>query len=244
MIRVVVADDQPLIRHSLRVLLESAGIIVVGEAGTGRAAVAEARRLRPDVVLMDIRMPDGDGLAATRAITEDPALRATRVVVITMFELDEYVHTALRAGASGFLLKDAEPARLVEAVERIHAGESLVAPSVLARLVERYLESPAAAAARVPSHLTARETEVLTLVGRGIANDGICAALSISMGTAKTHIGSLLAKLHARDRAQLVIAAYDFGLVAPRREGQWAGGRPASPAPSPPTHRAPSPPEE
>ncbi|TDD62168.1 response regulator transcription factor [Kribbella antibiotica] len=214
-VRVLVVDDQPLIRHSLRLIVDGASDLeVVGEAGTGTAAVARAVELRPDVVLMDIRMPDGDGIEATRQITT--ALTATRVVVLSMFELDEYVHAALYAGASGFLLKDAEPERLVDAVRRTHAGESLFAPSILTRLVEHYLgrSMPQATAA----DLTEREAEVLTLIGRGLSNQEITQALTISMGTAKTHIGNLLAKLHARDRAQLVIAAYERGLVtAPPR---------------------------
>jgi DNA-binding NarL/FixJ family response regulator len=214
-IRVLVVDDQPLIRHSLRLVIDGApGLAVVGEAGTGTAAVARAVELRPDVVLMDIRMPDGDGIEATRRITSE--LATTRVVVLSMFELDEYVHAALRAGASGFLLKDAEPERLVDAVRRTHAGESLFAPSILTRLVEHYLgrSMPQATAA----DLTEREAEVLTLIGRGLSNQEITQTLTISMGTAKTHIGNLLAKLHARDRAQLVIAAYERGLVtAPPR---------------------------
>jgi DNA-binding NarL/FixJ family response regulator len=214
-VRVLVVDDQPLIRHSLRLVVDGApGLAVVGEAETGTAAVARAIELRPDVVLMDIRMPDGDGIEATRRITSE--LATTRVVVLSMFELDEYVHAALRAGASGFLLKDAEPERLVDAVRRTHAGESLFAPSIPTRLVEHYLgrSMPQATAA----DLTEREAEVLTLIGRGLSNQEITQTLTISMGTAKTHIGNLLAKLHARDRAQLVIAAYERGLVtAPPR---------------------------
>ncbi|WP_275007247.1 response regulator [Promicromonospora iranensis] len=229
---VLVVDDQPLIRHSLRIVVDGApGLSVVGEAGTGADAVRHAVRLRPDIVLMDIRMPGGDGIDATRRITEDPALGHTRVLVLSMFELDEYVHAALRAGASGFLLKDAEPARLVDAVRRTHAGESLFAPSILTRLVAHYVDRPAVAGTvpeprqvRGPDVLTEREREVLTQVGRGLSNDEIARALSISMGTVKSHMGSLLAKLHARDRAQLVIAAYEHGLVgtasAPKPAGE------------------------
>ena len=240
---VLVVDDQPLIRHSLRIVVDGApDLAVVGEAGTGDAAVARAAELRPDIVLMDIRMPGGDGIDATRRILVGPGLQGTRVLVLSMFELDEYVHAALRAGASGFLLKDAEPARLVDAIRRTHSGESLFAPSILTRLVAHYLDKPAAldrhaaqdpardlsqdatarrTAARLsrgPGVLTDRETEVLTQVGRGLSNDEITQALTISMGTVKTHIGSLRAKLHARDRAQLVIAAYDHGLVGTGRE--------------------------
>jgi DNA-binding NarL/FixJ family response regulator len=227
---VLVVDDQPLIRHSLRIVIDGApGLGVVGEAGTGEDAVTRAGLLRPDVVLMDVRMPGGDGIEATRRITEDPALGQTRVLVLSMFELDEYVHAALRAGASGFLLKDAEPARLVDAIRRTHSGESLFAPSILTRLVAHYVDRPTPQGPggetrrrRGPDALTDRETEVLTQVGRGLSNDEIARALSISMGTVKSHIGSLLAKLHARDRAQLVIAAYENGLV-----GAADVGRPA-----------------
>ena len=223
---VLVVDDQPLIRHSLRIVIDGApGLSVVGEAGTGEDAVLQAGRLRPDVVLMDIRMPDGDGIEATRRIVEDPALGQTRVLVLSMFELDEYVHAALRAGASGFLLKDAEPARLVDAVRRTHSGESLFAPSILTRLVAHYVDrraphepAPERRTGRGPGTLTDREREVLTQVGRGLSNDEIARTLTISMGTVKSHIGSLLAKLHARDRAQLVIAAYEQGLVGARGE--------------------------
>ncbi|GGM21215.1 response regulator [Promicromonospora citrea] len=217
-VRVLVVDDQPLIRHSLRLVVGGAAdLAVVGEAGTGREAVERALELRPDVVLMDIRMTDGDGIEATRQIAARAELGGTRVLVLSMFELDEYVHAALRAGASGFLLKDAEPDRLVDAVRRTHAGESLFAPSILTRLVEHYLDrGPThAGAAGTPPGLTARETEVLLHVGKGLSNTEIARTLTISMGTVKSHVGSLLAKLQARDRAQLVIAAYEHGLVGP-----------------------------
>jgi DNA-binding NarL/FixJ family response regulator len=178
--------------------------------------VTLTRTLVPDVILMDIRMPGGDGIDATRTITADPALAACRVLVLSMFELDEYVYGALRAGASGFLLKDARPDHLLDAIRRTHAGESLFASAILTRLVEHYVNRPAAAPGRGPGLLTERETEVLTLVGRGLSNDELAATLVISVKTVKTHIGNLLAKLHARDRAQLVIAAYESGLVTPR----------------------------
>ncbi|TFH74549.1 response regulator transcription factor [Cellulomonas sp. HD19AZ1] len=208
-VRVLVVDDQPLLRHSLRVLVDGAsGTVVVGEAATGSEAVARAHALVPDVVLMDIRMPGGDGIEATRRITASPALAGTRVLVLSMFELDEYVYGALRAGASGFLLKDAHPEQLLDAVRRTHAGDALFAPAILARLVEHYVDRPAARPA-----LTPRETEVLAHVARGLSNDEVAAALVISVKTVKTHVGNLLAKLHARDRAQLVIAAYESGLV-------------------------------
>lgn len=214
-IRVLIADDQALLRHSLRVLVGQAdGLEVIGEAATGVAALASVRELRPDVVLMDVRMPELDGIAATRSITADPTLASCRVLVLTMFELDEYVFDALRAGASGFLLKDARPEALVDAIRRVHAGESIFAPAVLARLVEHYVRS----AHQAPTDLAAvtpRELEVLGRIARGRSNHEIAADLTISVKTVQTHIGSLLAKLHARDRAQLVIAAYERGVVRP-----------------------------
>ncbi|GAA0561397.1 response regulator transcription factor [Paractinoplanes ferrugineus] len=216
MIRVLVADDMHLMRHSLTSLLNGAeDMTAVGEACGGDEAVELARAEKPDLILMDIRMPGGDGIQATRTITADPELADCRVLVLSMFELDEYVYGALRAGASGFLLKDARPERLLEAIRRTHAGESLFAPVILTRLVEHYVNSPAAALSDVPDGLTDRETEVLTLVGRGLSNEEIAQRLVISVRTVKTHIGNLLAKLHARDRAQLVIAAYENGLVVP-----------------------------
>ena len=211
-IRVVIADDQALLRHSLALIITGAeGLTVVGEAEDGAGAIELARAIAPDVVLMDIRMPGLDGISATRAITT--ALPRTRVLVLSMLELDEYVDGALRAGASGFLLKDVRPEQLIEAIRRTHDGESLFAPSILIRLVEHFLDGANRPAGRPLATLTARETEVLTLVGRGLANAEIAAALTISMATVKTHIGSLLSKLAARDRAQLVIAAYEQGLV-------------------------------
>lgn len=215
-VRVLVVDDQPLLRHSLTLLIDAdPGITVVGQAGTGGEAVELSRDLAPDVVLMDIRMPGGDGIGATRAITADPGQAGTRVLVLSMFELDEYVHAALRAGASGFLLKDAHPDQLVDAIRRTHAGESLLAPSILTRVVEHFLHGPGSGPARGLDALTERETEVLALVARGLSNTEIAETLTISVKTVKTHIGNLLAKLAARDRAQLVIAAYDSGLVTP-----------------------------
>lgn len=218
-ISVLLADDEQLLRRSLRIVIDSQDdLAVVGEAADGGSAVEQARLLRPDVVLMDIRMPGADGLHATRGIVADPLLRGTRVVVLSMHELDEYVYGALRAGASGFLLKDAPPADLLAAIRRTHAGEALFAPSVLAKLVGHYVaaSAPALRQGRSPAfdRLTPRETEVLALVAEGLSNDEITAALHVSGNTVKTHIGNLLAKLHARDRAQLVIAAYQNGLVA------------------------------
>jgi DNA-binding NarL/FixJ family response regulator len=214
-VRVLIADDQPLLRHSLSTLISgTSDLSVAGEAATGADAARRAAELVPDVILMDIRMPGGDGIEATRLITADPALSGCRVLVLSMFELDEYVYGALRAGASGFLLKDAHPDQFLDAIRRTHAGESLFAPAILARLIEHYVNRPAVTGQRL-DRLTERETEVLALVARGMSNTEIATALSISVKTVKTHIGSLLAKLHARDRSHLVITAYETGLVAP-----------------------------
>lgn len=214
-IRVLIADDQPLLRHSLSTLISgTSDLSVAGEAATGADAARRAAELVPDVILMDIRMPGGDGIEATRLITADPALSGCRVLVLSMFELDEYVYGALRAGASGFLLKDAHPDQFLDAIRRTHAGESLFAPAILARLIEHYVNRPAVTGQRL-DRLTERETEVLALVARGMSNTEIATALTISVKTVKTHIGSLLAKLHARDRSHLVITAYETGLVAP-----------------------------
>jgi DNA-binding NarL/FixJ family response regulator len=216
-IRVLIADDQPLLRHSLAILVDGdPALTTVAQAATGTEAVHLARQCRPDVILMDIRMPGGDGIEATREITADPGLAASRVLVLSMYELDEYVYGALRAGASGFLLKDAHPGELLDAVRRTHAGESFFAPTILTRLVDHYVRRPAANPAADLRILTDRETEVLRLIARGLSNQEVVATLAISIKTVKTHIGNLLAKLHARDRAQLVIAAYESGLVGPR----------------------------
>lgn len=216
-IRVVVADDQVLLRSSLGLLVDAEpDLTLAGEAGDGRAALDVVRRERPDVVLMDIRMPELDGLQATRRICADPELSGVRVCILTMFELDEYVYAALRHGASGFLLKDTPPEMLLGAIRRIHSGESLLSPPVLARVLGHYLRTPPTRPAAVPpAGLTRREVEVLTLVGRGLTNAEIEAALSISRGTMKSHVAHLLAKLGARDRVQLVIAAYEARLVTP-----------------------------
>ncbi|HEX8347581.1 MAG TPA: response regulator transcription factor [Actinoplanes sp.] len=214
-VRVVLADDQALLRHSLAMIIDSADdLTVVGEAGNGADAVATVRATRPDVVLMDVRMPQMDGLEATRRICAGRA--ATRILVVSMFELDEYVYEALRAGASGFLLKDTRPDELLTAIRRTHRGESLFAPSILTRLVAHYVATPRAGSRTVPGGLTGREAEVLTLIGGGLSNEQIAGHLTISVKTVKTHVSHLLAKLAARDRAQLVIAAYDAGLVSPR----------------------------
>jgi DNA-binding NarL/FixJ family response regulator len=221
-IRVLVADDQRLVRAGFRALLDSEDDIeVVAEAVDGHVAVEQARALRPDVVLMDIRMPRLDGLAATAAITGDPALVGTRVVVLTTFELDEYVFGALRAGASGFLLKDLGPQALIDAVRVVADGQALLAPQVTRRLIEAYVDStPVTAAdpalsgddARLAG-LTPREREILALVGRGMSNREIAEHLVLSPLTAKTHVSRLFTKLDVRDRAQLVVLAYEAGLV-------------------------------
>jgi two component transcriptional regulator, luxR family len=213
-IRVVIADDQQLLRQSLAHLLDAqTGIRVVGEAATGVEAVSLARELVPDVILMDIRMPQLDGIAATRSIVRDARLSEVRVVVLTMFGLDEYVFGALRSGASGFLLKDTTPDILINAVRTVAAGQALLAPSAMAALVKRWLpsETPDGRIA----DLTPRQTEILRLVARGLSNEQIERELHISHATCKTHISALLSRLHARDRAQLVIAAYESGLVSP-----------------------------
>jgi len=217
MIRVAIADDQQLIRAGFRSLLESEPeLVVVGEAATGRDAVSLAKRERPDVLLMDIRMPDGDGLWATERIVSDPALAGVHVVVVTTFELDEYVAQAIRAGASGFLVKDTEPVELIRAVHVVAAGEALLSPSVTRTLLSRLAAGMAAPpdTARLAG-LTEREREVLALVGQGLTNEEIGAALFLSPLTAKTHVSRIMAKLAARDRAQLVIVAYETGLVTP-----------------------------
>nr|WP_221374626.1 response regulator transcription factor [Actinoplanes polyasparticus] len=217
-VRVLLVDDQPLLRRSLAMIIDKEpDLEVVGQAGDGVEAQREARATRPDVILMDVRMPRVDGLEATRRICADPALGRARVLVLSMFELDEYVHEALRAGASGFLLKDARPEDLLEAVRRTHRGESLFAPSILTRLVHHFTSAPNPSPRRTSlGGLTGREVDVLTLVGRGQSNDEIATTLMISVKTVKTHLTHLLAKLRARDRAQLVITAYDSGLVVPR----------------------------
>jgi DNA-binding NarL/FixJ family response regulator len=216
-IRVALADDQQLIRGGFRSLLESEpDIEVVGEAGTGREAVALVARERPDVVLMDIRMPDGDGLWATEQIVANPALDHTHVVVVTTFELDEYVAQAIRAGASGFLVKDTEPVELIRAIHVVAGGDALLSPRVTKRLLERVAGTlrDAPDDSRIRS-LTEREREVLALVGQGLNNEEIGARLYLSPLTAKTHVSRIMSKLLARDRVQLVVTAYESGLVRP-----------------------------
>jgi len=216
MITVALADDQALVRAGFRALLDGEeDMAVVAEAADGEEAVALAREHRPDVVLMDVRMPRTDGLRATARLTADPALSRTRVIVLTTFELDEYVFGALRAGASGFLLKDMEPAELLDAVRIVASGEALLAPRHTRRLIEAFVaqgDAPAAGDGEL-AELTAREREVLALVGQGLSNAEIAERLVLSPLTAKTHVARLFTKLGARDRAQLVVIAYETGLV-------------------------------
>jgi DNA-binding NarL/FixJ family response regulator len=214
-IRVGLADDQALVRAGFQALLDAqADIEVVGEAADGNEAVAVTRRERPDVVLMDIRMPGADGLAATRAIGADPALDAVRVVILTTFELDEYVFEALRSGASGFLVKDTEPTELLRAVRAVAAGDALLSPSVTRRLIEAFALTTSDARGDIDLDLlTNREREVMTLVAGGLSNDEIAERLFVSTATAKTHVNRAMTKLGARDRAQLVVFAYESGLV-------------------------------
>ena len=219
MIRVVLADDQALLRAGIRALLDAEDDIeVVGEAGNGPDAVVLVRRLSPDVVLMDIRMPGGDGLDATRAIAEDRALEGTRVVMLTTFDLDEYVFEAIRLGASGFLVKDTEPAELLRGIRAVAAGDALLSPRVTRRLIGEFAtrSRPTAttASARLAG-LTEREREVVALVGEGLTNDEIGRRLFVSPATAKTHVSRAMVKLQVRDRAQLVVLAYESGLVQP-----------------------------
>ena len=221
-IRVLIAEDQALLRTTLAALLEAEpGMSVVGLAEDGSRAVALAAELRPDVVLMDIQMPGLTGIEATTRICADPALGGTRVLILTMFEVDDYVLGALRAGACGFLLKDADPQSLVDAVRTVHEGQSLLNPRVLARLVAR-MPSAAAVGASAGRRadgvgaLTPRQREVLLLIARGLSNTEIEVELGITRATCRSHITALLARLGARDRAQLVIVAYEAGLISPR----------------------------
>lgn len=222
MIRVALVDDQELVRAGFRVLIGTADDIeVVGEAGDGHEALEVIEKTRPDVVLMDIRMPVLDGIEATRRIHKNPELEKVRLLILTTFDFDEYVHEALRAGASGFLLKDARPSELLDAIRIVHAGESLLAPTVTRRFIEEFVRrNPTVdVSSKVLERLTDREREVLQLVARGMSNAEIADHLVVSPATAKTHVSRLLTKLDLRDRAQLVMVAYETGLVTPGSTG-------------------------
>jgi DNA-binding NarL/FixJ family response regulator len=220
MIRIVVADDQALVRSGFTMLLSGEpDLEVVGEASNGTEAVDLAVREHPDVVLMDVRMPVMDGLEATRRITADESLSTTRVVILTTFDLDEYVHEALRAGASGFLLKDTMPVDLLHAIRVVAVGDALIAPSITRRLIAEFAQRPDPPTTATPdpalAQLTEREREVLGLVARGLSNAEIATALFVGHATVKTHVSRLLMKLDVRDRAQLVMVAYETGVVTP-----------------------------
>ena len=221
-VSVVLADDQTLVRGGFRVLLETEdGFEVCGEASDGAEAVRLARDRKPDVVVMDVRMPGMDGLEATRRITADPGLTGVRVLVLTTFDVDEYVYEALRAGASGFLLKDIEPVELLRALRVVAAGEALLAPTVTRRLIAEFVGRPENRRVDVGAirQITDREREVLALVAGGLSNDEIAAPLVISAATARTHVSRVMTKVGARDRAQLVVLAYESGLVSPGSAG-------------------------
>ncbi len=220
MIRLIIADDQPLIRSGLRSILErEADIEVVAEVCDGTEAVASARQHQPDVVLMDIRMPGTDGLTATTKILQGEPNRPVpprlpKIIILTTFELDEYIHAGLKAGASGFILKDAEPSALVQAVRAAHEGDAMLSPSVTRRLITSFVRAPSPSAA-LPGTLTERESQVLRAMAQGLSNAEIGTAVHLSEATVKTHVTSILAKLNVRDRLQAVIAAYESGAVRP-----------------------------
>ena len=219
MIKIVVVDDQTLVRSGLRALLaNSDDLEVVGEAIDGRGAVAVVTRTRPDVVLMDVRMPGVDGIAATRKIIADPRLAAVAIIMLTTFDDDDQIFAAIRAGASGYLLKDAEPDDLRQAIRVVAAGDALLSASVTRKVMEGIVSGPVGVADRAPlKELTEREHQVLAGVGRGLSNDEIAAEIHISPATARTYVSRMLTKLGARDRAQLVVIAYETGLVTPGR---------------------------
>jgi DNA-binding NarL/FixJ family response regulator len=214
---VVIADDQALVRGGFKMILGAAGIPVVAEAADGQQAVAAVLKHRPDVVLMDIRMPEMDGLEATRRILAAPAAAGCRIVILTTFDLDQYVYAALSAGASGFLLKDVSPEQLVAAVRLVRTGDALLAPSITRRLVERFAprETTSLLVHGELSELTPRELEVLGLLARGLSNAELAAHLTLSEATVKTHVARILAKLRLRDRVQAVVLAYETGLASP-----------------------------
>jgi DNA-binding NarL/FixJ family response regulator len=223
-IRILLADDQTLVRDGFRSILErEPDLEVIGEAGEGRQAVETSRRLRPDVVLMDIRMPVMDGLEATRRLLADPD--PPRILVVTTFDRDEYVYQALKAGASGFLLKDIRSGQLREAIRTVAAGESLLSPAITRRLIEDYVRRPPPGQPPPQlAELTERELEVLRLLGRGLSNQEIAATLVVSEHTARTHVGHILSKLGLRDRVQAVVLAYECGLVQPGAAADEDGG--------------------
>ncbi len=225
MIRVLLVDDQPLIRSGFRALLDAEDdITVVAEAADGVAAVTLARQHRPDVALVDVQMPGVDGIEATRRIAADQALTGVHVVILTNYGLDEYVFDALRAGAAGFLVKDILPEDFLHAVRVAARGDALLAPAITRKLIDRYVtQPPPSNAVAALARLTAREREAVALVARGLSNDEIAGRMVISPVTAKTHVNRAMTKLHARDRAQLVILAYESGLVVPRAHGPVAG---------------------
>jgi DNA-binding NarL/FixJ family response regulator len=215
-ITVLIADDQALVRGGLRLIVNTQDDMqVVGEASDGHEAIELARRLRPDIVLMDIRMPHLDGLEATRQLSSDQALAATRLLILTTFDLDAYVYEALRAGASGFLLKDAPPEQLVDAIRVVARGDALLAPSITRRLIERFLRQPVLAApgSKPLDQLTAREREVLELIAHGLSNSEIAVRLYLTEATVKTHVAHIYRKLGLRDRAQAVVYAHEAGLL-------------------------------
>jgi len=216
-LRVVIADDQALVRTGFRMILTADGIDVVAEAATGADAVDAVRRTLPDVVLMDVRMPEMDGLEATRRILSEAGERAPRVIILTTFDLDRYVYAALTAGASGFLLKDVSPEQLVAGVRLVRSGDALLAPAITRRLIERYAvrDSQTATLHRDLSTLTPRELEVLQLLAGGLSNAELAARLQLSDATVKTHVARILSKLRLRDRAQAIVVAYETGLVTP-----------------------------
>ncbi len=217
-IRVAIADDQELVRKGFRLILSSfPDIEVIGEAVDGSDAISLARRMHPDVLLMDIRMPRKDGIEACKALVADPDTADISVLILTTFDIDEYVYDALAAGASGFLLKDVDPDDLAHAIRVVHDGDALIQPSITRRLIETYAASRSKTrfdGTRI-SELTEREREILAMVGKGLSNDDIAAELVISPATVRTHVGRVMVKLDAHDRAQLVVAAYESGLVKP-----------------------------